>query len=374
MRYKVSKKRFFLSIACILFIFLGIAIPVSIASQQHTLLTEQATSLPSTPTRATPLTQSTQFQTGMAFPRWTANGYSYSDIGWVTGLQTMHTQIGNRWLEMPILFVQDTLTSTNVHTNQSTPTLTAFAEGVRIAHNDGYHVFVTPLITVNGSDAWAGDIHFSTSQQEQAWFASYLHTLQPYLKVAQQEQVEQLAIGTEEEWLQQYAPDSLWNTLIAHVHAVFTGTLSYDLNWTALTYPIPQWMHNPTLSLLGVSEYISLEEIPTYTQPPNLTTLWQITIKAALDDFAHQSGKPLLISEIGYRNSKDTLYHTWQQETNTLPDPAQQAAACDAALTSIPTDTAIHGIYFWGWHDVGRFSLAGQPATAIILKHYRTLV
>ena len=107
--------------------------------------------------------------------------YSESDTSWLRGLQDIRTQTSACWIEMPVLFIQPSLTSTMVTTTQqSTPTLKSFTYGVHTARALGYHVFVTPLLTVGGPQPWSGAIAFATFQQEQPWFEGYWQALKPY--------------------------------------------------------------------------------------------------------------------------------------------------------------------------------------------------
>ena len=312
------------------------------------------------------------FQAGVAFPQWTPTGYS--DTRWSNGLQDIATQTHAYWIEMPLLFYQSTLSATRVTTGVSTPTVASFVEGVRAAHALGYRVFVTPLLTVStGPVAWSGQISFSSQQDEQQWFASYWQTLKPYVVAAQQAGVEQIAVGTEEEWLQQFAPDALWNNLILNFHTAFSGKLTYDMNWTALQKTPPSWMHNMTLTTIGVSAYLSLTDTQKRVEPQQMVALWKSIIGNTLDTFATQLGKPVLISEIGYRDSADALYHTWESSSSAPVDKTEQAAACDAALANATHDPHIRGIFFWGWDDVGAFGLRNQPAAASLHHWYSAL-
>ena len=132
-------------------------------------------------------------------------------------------------------FFQDSLTSTELKPGVSTSTVANFAYGVNFARALGYHVFVTPLVDVNGPNTWAGSIHLKTYQEQQQWFDNYWQILKPYVTAAAQAGVEQLAIGTEEELLQNNAPDSLWNGLIANIRSVFlrNAYLRYELDAVA---------------------------------------------------------------------------------------------------------------------------------------------
>ncbi len=313
------------------------------------------------------------FQMGIAFPQWTPDGYGGNDANWLAELPVMRAQTAACWVEMPVLLFQSALNSTTVSQGASTPSLSSFNYGVHLAHELGLHVYVTPLLQVNGSQPWAGAIQFATYQQEQQWFEGYWQAIKPYAIAAAQASVEQFALGTEEEWLQENAPDALWNGLIAHVRSVFQGTLTYDMNWDVLQKQPPAWMRNPTLKMIGVSAYLPLIDTPARVDPKQIFSLWQHTEKRALDTFAIALGKPIFISEIGYRDSTDALYHSWETTSSAAPDPQEQAAACAAALANVIPDSHILGIFFWGWDDTGAFNLHGMYAASVIHSYYQAL-
>jgi hypothetical protein len=313
------------------------------------------------------------FQMGVSFPQWTPAGYGDSDSKWQTELSVMRAQTAACWIGMPILFSQSSLTSTTVIPGASTPSIASFSEGVHLAHTLGLHVFVTPLIQVSGPQSWSGSIHFATYEQEQQWFASYWQTIKPYVVNAEQDGVEQFALGTEYEWLQENAPDTLWNGLVSQMHSVFSGALTYDINWTSLQKEPRAWMRNTNLKTIGVSTYLPMIDTPRHVDPAQVFDLWKQKVKQPLDAFALALGKPIFISEIGYRNSADALYHSWESSSSAPPDQAEQAAACDAALANILNDKAILGSFFWGWDDAGAFNLKGLQAVTVIHKYYQSL-
>ena len=112
---------------------------------------------------------------------------------------------------------------------------------------------------------------------------------------------------------------------------------------------------------------------PQRVDPKHIYGLWQQTVKHELDNFATALGEPIFISEIGYRNSTDALYHSWESTTTAPPDPQEQAAACDAALANIIPDKLILGSFFWGWDDTEAFNLNGLQAATVIHAHYEAL-
>ncbi len=312
-----------------------------------------------------------QFQTGIIFPQWGTNAYSTSDTNWHIGLQDIQEQTGAQWIELPINLVQSSITSTYVQASQLTPTPAAVIAGIQAAHARKFHVFVVPLLTVEGALTWSGSIQFSTAQQTQAWFQGYWQALEPYVQAAAEAGAEQLAIGTELEQLQRASP-LLWNQLIEQVQQMYSGILTYDINWSSLYLPMPSWMKNSSLSAIGISEYIPLTDTQQRLNPSVLLGLWKEKVGTVLDAFAAQLGKSVFISEIGYRNSIYALYRPWERDTlaaSAPPDPQEQAAAYNAALSNAIVDPHISGIYFWAW-SVPLFQPNWLPASKVLYQWY----
>jgi Glycoside Hydrolase Family 113 len=292
------------------------------------------------------------------------------DGNWLAGLREIQQQTAAQWVGMPINLYQPAITSTQVQAGKATPTLQAVIEGIRAAHSLHYHVFVFPQLTVNGARSWAGNIQFPSEQLARAWFNNYWLAYKPYVAAAAQAGAEELALGSEYELLQPADP-ALWNTLIERVHRAFPGKLTYDINWSSLYYPLPAWLHNPYLSAIGVSVYNPLTDTPRRLDPHSLPARWQATIGKVLDAFATQIGKPLLISEIGYRDSSDALYNPWQVTSSARADPVEQAAAFNAALYNLMDDQHIAGVFAWAW-SFPPFDLRCRPAAQVLHYWYTT--
>jgi hypothetical protein len=319
------------------------------------------------------------FQTGIIFPQWGTNAYDSTDKNWQVGLNDIENQTSAQWIEIPVNLYQSSVTSTQVTVSDITPTPEAVAAGIRSAQSKNYHVFIVPLLSAGGTLTWSGSIQFSTTQQMQEWFDSYWQAIQPYVKAAEQAGADELAIGTELEKLQ-LAPASLWNQLIERVHQIFPGKLTYDMNWSSLylyqnnnnNLTLPAWMHNSSLSAVGVSVYIPLTDTPHRLDPAILPGLWQEKIGKLLDLLSTQLTKQVLISEIGYRDSAYALYRPWERDAQAQAepvDPEEQAAAYNAALTNVIADKHIGGIYFWAW-SVPLFEPNWKPAAQVLYKWY----
>jgi hypothetical protein len=202
----------------------------------------------------------------------------------------------------------------------------------------------------------------------QSWFDNYWLAYRPYVMAAAQAGADELAIGSEYELLQPAAP-VLWNRLIQRAHQAFPGELTYDLNWSSLYYPLPSWLHNRYLSAIGVSVYVPLTDTPQRLSPGALPALWQATIGQLLDRSAAQIGRPILLSELGYRDSADALYDPWEVSTGAPSDQVEQAAAYNAALSSVIRDPRIAGVFAWAW-EFPPFDLRCRLAAQVLHQWY----
>ncbi len=310
------------------------------------------------------------FERGIIYPQYAPTGYGAQDVAWQQDISPMKLQTDAQWIEIPVLFSQAAPGSTTVDTTYSTTQVSSFIEGVQQAHALGFKVFFVPLMQVRQTGMWSGSITFSTIGQMQTWMSSYWNAIQPYVAAAASLHVEQMAVGTELQTLQQSVPALLWNQLITQVRSVFKNTLTYDMNWSSLDLPLPSWLENPDLAYIGVSTYIPLLTTPGKIDPQAIPALWKAQIKTRLDALAIQLNKQVLITEIGYRNSSDALYHTWEATSKAKADPAEQAGAYEAVLSNVLPDNQIAGTFFWGWDNVDMFNIKGQPATQVMQKWY----
>ncbi len=315
-----------------------------------------------------------EFQTGVAYPHEGTGSYGPSDTGWLSELQNLQKQTAARWISIPLSFSQDSVTSTQVRSDQLTPSPSAFANGIRAAHAQGYKVSIEPLLFAAPFDKpahhWSGSIHFSTLQETGRWFDSYWETLKPYIEMAEHERAEQLAIGTEEDTLSTRAPVQMWNTLIERVRSVFSGKITYNMNWTSVAKRPPAWLRNPQLYAIGVSSYFPLLKQPRRLNASELQALWKEKARVQLDKLAQNLGKPLILSEVGFSNRSNAAYATWDATVRGRADPQEQALACDAVLYNVHDDPHIIGVFFWGWDNVSGFGLRNMPAAATIHAWY----
>ncbi len=335
--------------------------------------TPTATATPAPPTPTPIPFERPEVEAGVAFPEWSTTAYDAQDTAWRSGLLTLQRQTGARWVSIVVDLYQDNYQSTDIHPGSGTPTPQALADGIVYAHQLGLKVFIEPLLNVTnvppGQD-WSGLIYFDTYAGAQAWFDGYWAGYEPYVRAAQDAGADQLGIGTELQALEQQPP-SLWNTLIARERSVFSGKLTYDINWNSLSKPIPSWLSNPALDYIGVSEYMPVAQSPQALSTDQIRAVWNSSLLPTLDRFSQTTGKPLIFSEIGYRNATDALYRPWEHSTTAPADPALQAAAYTAAAQAVFGDKHIVGLFFWAW-DNGVFAPSPDAAAALKAQYLST--
>jgi hypothetical protein len=144
--------------------------------------------------------------------------------------------------------------------------------------------------------------------------------------------------------------------------------VTYDTNWSNIATS-QSWMLDPGLKYIGLSEYAPLADHPMTLNAQQLLAIWKTSLLPQIDALSKRVGKPVILAEIGYRNTSDALYQPWVHQTSAPADPQLQADAYAAATRATFGDPHIEGIYFYAWEN-GQFSPAGQPAAAVLRTLY----
>lgn len=300
------------------------------------------------------------FEQGVAYPKWGTQSYGAADAGWPVGVASLRDKTNARWIGMTVTLDQDGYSSTTVYAGADTVTADNLYAGVLSARLAGLNVFVEPLLNVRQeSNNWSGLVRFSSHAQAQLWFQSYWSVYEPYVKAAKAAGASQVAIATEFKALEIQYPD-LWAWLAHQAKATFGGPVTYDLDHESLGRTPPSWWKDPALDYLGVSMYTILQQTPQDVPAAVIEQAWKTLVLPKLDALSAWAGKPIILTEVGYRQTADALTIPWLWQSSARADPALQGAAYQAALAMTAGDRHIAGIFFWGWY-VGQFA-PGAPA------------
>jgi len=259
---------------------------------------------------------------------------------------------------------------------------TSLLTGFQAAHDAGLSVlFKAALSALNGTR-----VSSLAPSDVAAFFASYKTEIVHLATVAQAGGVETFAIGNEMSSLSGAAYRSYWVDLIAAVREVYRGELTYAAA-TDEAIHVGFW---DQLDTIGVNAYPPLTASTTPTVQ-DLVDAWTSVpfnpyYAAAFDykspvDFlaslALQYGKPLLMTEVGYRSVDGTAIAPGSWTGSGTADVMEQADAYNAffQVWSAHGGSWLKGAELWQWdlsnkYSSTGYSVMGKPAETIVSQYF----
>ncbi len=219
-----------------------------------------------------------------------------------------------------------------------------------------------------------------------AFFASYKAEVVHLAAVAQAGGVMSFAIGNEMSSLSGAAYRGYWTDIIASVREVFHGDLTYAAA-TDEAYKVSFW---DQLDTIGVNTYppLTTSAAPTVQDlvdawskvPSNPYWATVFEHKSPVDflhSLAEQYGKPLLMTEAGYRSIAGTAIRPGSWTINGTPDPVAQADAYKAFFQVWAANGGdwLKGVELWQWdlnnkYNTTGYSVMGKPAEAVVSQYF----
>ena len=303
----------------------------------------------------------TTVQQGINFAGWSRGAFSTAAA--TTSLQDL-ASTGATWVSVVVEQYQRTNASTTIFPTARTVSDAGIARIVEQAHALHLNVVLKPQIDVLDG-AFRGTIGETFSPlQWTAWFSSYRRFISHYAALAQRLGVQQFVVGTELTEASEHAPE--WKSLVSLVRSKFTGSLTYAANYGNEVEDITWWN---TVNYIGVDAYYPLDPSePNFGWSPYVEQL------AAL---AKQWGKPVLLTEIGYRSVAGAASQPWNFTLSGPVDTQTQSSAYAAAFRAFAAKRWFAGMYWWAWSpqisngptDTG-YSPQNKPAEKQLLAWY----
>lgn len=254
--------------------------------------------------------------------------------------------------------------------------------GFQKAHAAGLDVVFKPGIT--GLD---GTISHSLAPSDvDAFFASYKAEIVHLAEIAEQGDVASFAIGNEMSSLSGEAYRSYWTDIIGAVRGVYHGEVTY----AAATDEASRVSFWDQLDTIGINAYPPLTSSTTPTVA-ELVHAWNEVpynpyYAKAFDyqspvDFFHslalEYGKPVLMTEVGYRSIDGTAINPGGGSSKAPADLAEQADAYNAffQVWSAHGGSWFKGAEFWQW-DLNNFysetgySVMDKPAQDVVAQYF----
>ncbi|MBN1402917.1 MAG: hypothetical protein JW942_00420 [Opitutales bacterium] len=280
---------------------------------------------------------------GFAVPAWRKGEFRSPDYAESTRLIKA---LGANYISIHSTFYQDTMRGTEIfdrnNEQNSAPDIEEQRKAVQVAHASGLKVMLKPHVNLRSGEGWRGDIGKGMTEEEvDAWFRSYGSLLLAHARMAEEEGVEMLCVGTELSEAQPYS--SHWRELIAKVREVYKGPLVYAANHYA-EFAMDWW---DAVDYIGIDAYYKLADKndPTVDE---LIAAWEPWVKIARD-LHEKYGKQVIYTEIGYTSVDGTAQVPFSWELTNGLDYQEQKDCYEAFFRAVYVQPWFEGVIFWSW-------------------------
>lgn len=255
--------------------------------------------------------------------------------------------LGTNCLAVVVTLYQDTYKSDSIYCDPAkTPSDLSIAHAVTMAQSLGLSVMLR-LQVDSKDDIWRG--YFQPTSTV-AWFDSYRTAVSHYARLADSLGVDELGIGCEYKSLSSSSYRGEWAVLVAKVRADFHGPIIYCANWDEYQ-TVSFW---DLLNEAGVDVYFPLSD----AQHPSVNELhhgyfnyvgtfgayrWVSDLRA----WQQQIAKPVILTEVGFRNVDFVAKEPWNVNAYTIRDDSNQANAYEATFRAFIDETWCRGLFWW---------------------------
>ncbi len=205
----------------------------------------------------------------------------------------------------------------------------------------GLRVMVKPQIWLHGN--WPGDIRMKTPEDWELFFEHYYQWILHYAFLSEIRGAEVFCIGTEMSETTRLRPEQ-WKWLIGKIRGLYSGALTYCANWYREFESVSFWKE---LDYAGISCYYPLSA----SEQASRTELEEgmRAIAGTLASVSRESGRKVLLAEIGYRS----IPHPWvlphDYDRNATGNQQDQALCYDLAMQNLAAADWCAGIFWWKW-------------------------
>ncbi len=222
-------------------------------------------------------------------------------------------------LLIALVWVQRDLTSTEIAPQAGySPSLPTYRRTLQQARRLGLRIAVMPMVRLQQrrADEWRGRLRPTGGPIP--WFASYTRYLERIAKIAQEEGVSRLAVGSELGSLEPYT--QAWRALIQRIRRLFSGKLFYSANWDHLD----QIGFADALDEMAVTGYLPMATDERWPSPQAMHKRWSRFFRD-LREMQRRWKRPIFLSEVGYPALASAARYPWDETHPALPDPALQS-------------------------------------------------
>jgi len=242
----------------------------------------------------------------------------------------------------------------------------AFIKDINKLHDKDLAVMIKPHLWM--SSGWRSNINFEVKSDWNIWFSDYRKNMIHYALMAQKTNAELFCIGTELRSSLKEMPKK-WLELIKEIKAIYKGKLTYAANWDDPFEFTGFWGE---LHYIGIQAYYPL----TKNSSPNLEEIkkgWDVHING-LKTLSSTYNKPILFTEIGYRNDVNATKTPWEwggifERLYKKKSDKTQQLAYQALFEKLWNKDWFAGLFPWEWTS-SDFPIYKKPSQNTITTWY----
>jgi len=200
------------------------------------------------------------------------------------------------------------------------------------------------------------------------WFASYGAFLTHEALLARAIGADCLAIGTE---LTRSESRPEWHALITRVRALYHGPITYAANFDAFE-GTPFWQ---AVDAIGIDAYFPLSA-KVDASDADLRD-GAAAVVARIDALAAKSGKPVLLTELGYPATAAPWIEPWKEDRAAAAHAEAQARVFAAMFEALSRSRSVVGLMVWKYesdgaaHDAAGYLPKEKPAEDVIRSYLK---
>jgi hypothetical protein len=303
---------------------------------------------------------------GITFVDWSANGYS---SGAADNSMRELALTGANTATILVTAYQEKAESEVLRPDDPrTPTRASVLHAIAQAQDQGLMVAIKPHVDLDDG-SWRGMI---SPPDAAVWFDSYRQFLLPWAGLADSVGATLFMVGTE--LAGTLGHEAHWLETIRQVRARYSGALVYAASWDEAML-VPFWRE---CDLVGVDFYFP---VARRNDPGRLEILaaWQPWLER-LHRLHAQTGRPVLLTEIGYRSVDGAAMHPYRFDNDATLDLEEQSDLYWAALTATRELDWFEGMMWWNWPADGSggpantdYTPSAKPASGELISAWRTL-
>jgi len=261
-------------------------------------------------------------------------------------------EVGTNWIsQTPFGWMEGHQSPEVILSNQRSSwggTDRGIAHTTKLAKQKGIKTILKPHIWLRrGEDGkFRADIKMKSEEEWDKWFDSYRDWILHYARLAEENDIEALCIGTELH--KTVLHTERWRGIINDIRAAYSGQITYAGNWYKEYEDIKFW---DDLDFIGLQAYFPLSS-ENNPKKKDIKKSWT-KHKKRLKELSKKYNKKIVFTEIGYKNTADAAIEPWtwpqDMDDSVILSEETQIACYQALFESLWGESWFDGVYIWKW-------------------------